>query len=474
MNRDETLALFARGYRHWNAWADAMLAEKEQLIEAGHWEEGYHIKSRQPMRSWEERATADFSGHRFGDDTDFFGFRFAGPANFEGAIFSGHARFHAADFVGIARFSYAEFDRGSNFDGVEFPESAEFSRTTFRGSAAFAGTKFQKGAHFDHAVFEEDFQFNQGLCKGILSLQGATVSGRAVLLKTEVDCRAEFQQATFSGQLFVHRTVFLDNASFDHSNFEGPAYISESSFNKEARMLGVRGKGLVLSKVEFGEPPVFSAAHFDEPPLFDRVDLAPERFVSGQGDGEEVAFPERWRALRRLAAHAHDHERELLFFKGEIVSRRGTEDTWKHFRFWAGWIYQVLSDFGLSMTRPLIWLFATLVLFAGFYLHTSSTALAKPGVVAPCPPDSRETLVAALSLSIHSAVPFAGMGSSGKAEEIYACLYGLRARGLPTHGIAPQPIIPAYVSFAGVGQFIVSTVLIFLLVLAIRNQFRIR
>ena len=474
MNDHDTLALYVNGFKHWNAWVDRMLAEKEELVEAGLWEDGQHVKAPGPMRSWEERATADFSGRRFQDDADFMGFRFPGPANFERATFSRHARFHGAEFVGIARFHDATFEGGSDFNGVEFPELALFTGTTFRGSAAFAGTTFQEGVRFDGATFEEGFQFNKGLCKRILSLQGATVSGRAVLWGTDVDCRADFQRATFSGQLLVHESLFRDNASFDHASFQGPAYISDSSFMKEARMLAVRGKGLFLSQVQFGELPVFSAAHFDEAPLFDRVGLRPERFEGGRGQGEDKALPERWRALRRLARQAHDHERELQFFKGEVVSRRGTEDTWKHFRFWAGWTYQLLSDFGQSMTRPLVWLIASMVLFAVFYLCASHATLQDSGVAPACARDSSETLLAAASLSIHRTMPFAGMGSSGKAEEIYACLYGFRANDVPTRGMQPRPVMPAVVSFAGVVQFLVSAVLIFLFGLAIRNQFRIR
>ena len=38
MTRDETIALFLQGREAWNAWAEAMLAERKALEEAGEWD----------------------------------------------------------------------------------------------------------------------------------------------------------------------------------------------------------------------------------------------------------------------------------------------------------------------------------------------------------------------------------------------------------------------------------------------------
>ncbi len=236
-------------------------------------------------------------------------------------------------------------------------------------------------------------------------------------------------------------------------------------------MLAVSGRGLFVASVDFGELPNLLAAHFDEAPLFEDVDLAPERFAKGRNEAMDKAAPELWRALRRLASQGHDHERELQCFKGEITARRGTVDTWRSVGFWAGWSYQVLSDFGQSMGRPLALLLASTFLFAGFYLPAGRPASQESGIAITCVSDSR--VVAAARLSVHRAMPFAGMGSSGEIDEIFACLYGLPAKA-PEAGLAPQPVVRGCVWLAGVAQFLVSAVLIFLFVLAVRNRFRIR
>ena len=85
-------------------------------------------------------------------------------------------------------------------------------------------------------------------------------------------------------------------------------------------------------------------------------------------------------------------------------------------------------------------------------------------------------LWAALGLSIRKAVPFAGVASANKLDQIYACLYGIHGDS-PTSGDLPErfaPVIPDAVDYIGIGQLLLSLVLIFLFLLAVRNQFRIR
>ena len=89
--------------------------------------------------------------------------------------------------------------------------------------------------------------------------------------------------------------------------------------------------------------------------------------------------------LRRLAAQGHDHECEIQFLTGEIIARRGTMDTWSRPRFWAGLLYEVLSDFGRSVVLPVLWLAVSIWVFAGIYgSHNPELALVPYGQEAPC------------------------------------------------------------------------------------------
>ena len=470
MNRDDTLALFASGPRHWNAWADQMLAHKEKLIEAGTWEEGNQLKpAGSPTALWEESATADFAGHRFDTDVDLKRFRFPGPATFEGATFFGRASFAGAEFIGRTDFRKATFERISDFTSAKFRRLAIFVETTFRNEAIFLSNQFDSDVRFDRATFEDELSFNQSRCASWCSFEGASVASRAMFMKTKIHRRADIRQANFSGYFIVDDCVFSGDVGFDHANFLDGAYITGSSFKKNAYFKAVSGKGLFLTNVDFARLPDFAAAHFDEAPQLSGVDLAPSRFAK-----DPTTSPERWRALRRLAIHDRDHELELRCFEGEIRARRGTVDNWTHLRFWAGYAYQLLSGFGQSMTRPLIGLGASILVFAGLYLATSYHASQSEVMPPACIPSSAEAFASAATLSIHRALPFAGIGSSGKADQIYACLYGLRTNTQSDHALVTGPVIPNTVVIAGTLQFFISALLMFLFVLAIRNHFRIR
>ena len=134
-----------------------------------------------------------------------------------------------------------------------------------------------------------------------------------------------------------------------------------------------------------------------------------------------------------------------------------------HLRFWVGWLYQILSDFGRSMVRPLLWLGIGLLAFAGIYASQNPAVWQQPfAAYVVCTAGSGDVRAAALELSVHNAVPFAGIGASGRLEQVYACLYGIQTDMPSIPGQLPTgfaPVIPYGISFAGVLQFLVSAVL---------------
>ena len=233
----------------------------------------------------------------------------------------------------------------------------------------------------------------------------------------------------------------------------------------------------MLDHPKFEHLPDFTGAHFDEAPAFDNIDLQPERFRNASTDGASVGAPERWRALRRLAVQGHDHERETLFFKGEMMARRGTRDTRTNLWFWVDWTYQILSDFGHSLTRPLLGLIITVATFACLYALPNDAVWEGPlAREISCQAGSGDVRMATLVLSLHNAIPVAGIASTGKLPQAYACVYGLDADTTSTldpSASTNAPIVPGWVVILGFCQSVVSAVLVFLVLLAVRNRFRI-
>ena len=243
----------------------------------------------------------------------------------------------------------------------------------------------------------------------------------------------------------------------------------------------MRGKAVVLDHPKFSILPDFTGAHFEEAPVLDAVDLDPECINKNEREKRlrsRVGLPERWRTLRKIAVQGHDHERELLYFKGEVTARRGTRDTWRNLWFWVGWTFQVLSDFGRSATRPLVGLGISVIVFAIFYTLPNDSIWEQPfSESVPCKIGSGDARVASILLSLHNTVPVAGIASTGKIQHAYACLYGIEPNTFITQEKFTNvntTYVPYGVVILGFCQSIISTVFIFLVLLAIRNRFRIR
>ncbi len=164
-----------------------------------------------------------------------------------------------------------------------------------------------------------------------------------------------------------------------------------------------------MADAVFEAVPDFIQAHFEEAPRLDNMHVGGRLLTSEipQKDKKlsrrvklhrklksrsyayrritnaDYNMPARWRALKRLAIEGHDTDRELEFFSGEIRSARFAGDwplpwpvwkagAWSGFlRFWAGLLYQLLSNFGRSLLRPFFSWSLCIVIFAVFFLGQS-------------------------------------------------------------------------------------------------------
>lgn len=157
----------------------------------------------------------------------------------------------------------------------------------------------------------------------------------------------------------------------------------------------------------------------------------------------------RFRKLKGYAVENHDHIAELNFFADEVRTRRFWQDKPSSGMFWLGLAYEAVADFGRSAWRPFILLTATWLVFSAAYFSLSHRAYYG------CPTSVSDAALVSFS---NSTVFAASAGATQKARE---CLYG------PDHE-------PKSVAVAQTVQRIVSAVLIFFILLALRNKFRVK
>jgi hypothetical protein len=154
---------------------------------------------------------------------------------------------------------------------------------------------------------------------------------------------------------------------------------------------------------------------------------------------------------------------KLKAFKGEIRSKRFTEHKPWNVVFWFGLLYDAISNFGQSATRPLLIWIMQIFIFGYFYFREGyyhgdrwRTCLRAGG----------DPLLQALLISVKNAFVAFASSRDPRIISAYECLYG------PS---TDTPHIPFRVTITEMlVQVPLSAGLIFLFLLAVRNQFKIK
>lgn len=519
MNQEESVALWWQGKDAWNAWAEATLVEKKTLKDAGAWQvnekgEGQNDET----RKWMKDTTVDLSGMRFmtraladldltqagiykdafshssaninpqivveGDVIDFSGFVFPCQAWFGGAQFYGQAAFGAAQFYGqagfratqfhkVARFDRAHFHATVEFQGAEFVDNADFSNGTFSGEVTFWGARFRRFAWFNEAQFKQLARFSTAVFDGWAWFEMAQFCGEARFGGAAFHNWAGFKGVKFLGLARFVGAKFSNGASFRGAQFGYTKNLKDAEFNgvKVERTFDMTGAA-------FSKVPAFNQADFAQAPDLDDVTYPFPPFfrfwIRGWDDEAKTvrraetlkADAAKYRHLRRLAILGHDHENEAKAFKGETRAKRGTEHYPWLAAFWLGVGYDALSDFGRSMMRPFYAWLALTAAFAAFYYWSSDA----PSLWACAP--AAKGLGAGIAawgeaayLGIKNGLIVIGLGSESKINQAHACLYG---------GTIQEPVFPSGLSVWQIAQNVLSAPLIFLFLLGVRNQFKIK
>ncbi len=438
--------------------------------------EGCKFEDEVSFRDAQLHCPSHFIRAGFVRSADFIRTQFGGDTWFDLSWFELDANFSDAKFSSKTHFDRTEFKQSVNFEKSSFTQRVQFRKTYFRGWADFEDTTFKKFAYFKLAHFEQGVNFGQ-----------AKFLAQAAFDDADFDKEAKFDDSEFCGRASFSKTTFHGPASFMHTRFGRATSFQEAIFVKDTRFVAIKGADMfTLEAAHFSEAPDFTQAHFEEAPRLDNATFP----KPARAEGEAA----RWRSLKRLALQGHDHDRELLFFANELRSTRGVSDrslpsipnavervgrklkyffgkaedenaqalpVWRNSaRFWMGLAYQWFSSFGRSMLRPLLWWAVVTLAFAGSYWWGSLNGNS-------CVGGGSNTFNSALYLSLNKALIFSGIGTPEYLSQSYACLYGTMGENLP-------PVIPDYVAFMGILQTVFSGTLIFLFLLAVRNQFRIR
>ncbi len=355
----------------------------------------------------------DFSGHQFDGEVDFSDLVLIN-SRFEQTRFSRIVDFRNARFCSHTSFHQARFERQVSFDSVEFDGAVDFM-----GAAFWCGCSFS-GARFEAAWFHEAEFLERGFSSNI-----------------SPNTLVSFSNAKFTSIVDFREAVFgdPDPASVRRTwpervvDFSGATFAASASFYK----------------AKFGSAPAFFDTKLHADTNFDLV-------YWEQGGGKRVRPGYAVRAWERLELIMSQLEKPLdrhRFFRLKMRYRRQTDGP---FLSALNRLFELTCDYGWGVQRAFSWwvchwLAFALVLFVNSGVQTETR-------------EWWELARAAIGVGFANAHAFLGLASDGAYLEA-------SRRMLERNDV--WGLLPV----CGTVQAVLGPTLLFLVLLTLRNRFRL-
>lgn len=369
----------------------------------------------------------NFSGHSFQNENeiDLSGLTFV-YSNFSGVRFgAGRTTFDDARFFGGASFSGAVFG-GVVFFYTEFNETVSFASSKFENGVAFVGVDFMAGASFRNALFKEfatfiDSKFEE---RNITHLEPSPKI-------------ADFRKAKFMGITTFRKVTFGSNEKIDPRAKwpQWKADFTDAQFNTTTRFRGS----------VFGGAPAFFNTTFHEDTDFSQIDWK-------KADTNTISADDAIRAWERLELIMSKLEKPFErheFFRLKMRARRRTDSCILRT---LNWIFEVTSDYGWGVKRAFSWWFC--------HWFGMSILLCLNAGTAAIAADWWKLAKAALGTGFANAHAFLGLASTGGYLE--SCKKVL----LKNNEFG-------FLTVIGTAEVFLGPIFLFLLLLTLRNRFRL-
>ena len=291
-----------------------------------------------------KQKSLDLSGVVFPKEARFQGREFP-DVNFSHAIFNGHAYFWNTTFKGHANFSFTQFKGQASFKDAKFTG----------GYTYFINAKFEEKADFETSIFNgNDVSFsNVKFNKFVIFEQSIFSSESAKFRDTEFHDLTIFQNARFEGRADFRTMGNKSDVGAFHDvvNFEGVKFFDYAIFENR-----IFRKRTIFKNCTFHKAPHFHGCRFHQDTNFTDA-----RFLDQQGDEAARAY----RTLKQDMEEKRARQEQLVFYALEMKSRRHTEKK-KLIKFLSS-LYEVTSDYGQSISLPLLWLALSFAIFTICY-----------------------------------------------------------------------------------------------------------
>ncbi len=292
--------------------------------------------------SFMDFSEMDSSGNLFPNGVSFEGRVLIG-ASFSFTIFKGPVSFHGTEFLGVTIFDGAQFLEGANIDQAKFHGHASFGSTEFTPYCALHTKQGHGLVNFEESKFRRNADFTR-----------ANFGVAAGFEKVEFAERAEFGDAEFQ-----------NNVSFNDAKFRGSTSFRGASFSRPPKFF----------ETELHEDLDFGNANWNEA----QRSYSRRHRRRDEQDAVERDAADAVRAWDRLALIMSQRERlheRHDFFRMKMRAQR-QRDGWSLLSL-ANWLFDKSSDYGWSVGQAmsswighitLMWLTLTLANPVGCELY---------------------------------------------------------------------------------------------------------
>ena len=388
--------------------------------------------------------------------------------DFSSSTFPDGADFTNALVIGTADFSDVSLQYDVDFEGAFFQNTVQFRRAQFAGSVFFHHTTFNVAVYFNNARFtsarrqnhakHEGVGFRNASVRGEASFTGVDFSGKAIFDSMVFGDDATFLGACFRKSVDFGRAEFHRTVSFKEAQFLGSSDFNDASFKAQTSFQGAI----------FKSPPRFFGTELHEDTDFESVDWrrAESSYRQGQGlagrtersseDRDTVANAAAdaarvWDRLALIMSRLERSPERHEFHRLRMRAQRARDGL--RFPTVVNWLFDLSSEYGWNVTRAFICWFGHIAFFACVLFLAACRG---------CPSASWVPLLFDCFLtSFSNSHSFLGLASDGGYLDA------------ATSAVKDSGIARSLLNAIGVVQAIVGPILLFLVLLALRNRYRL-
>ena len=362
----------------------------------------------------------------------------------------------ALDTRGFAGVDIPHVNSPIDFLHVDFPDFVCFKEFVFVGLTTFDGARFPGLIHlFLGTAFASGVTFN-----------GAGFYGKFIGMQAQFSERACFIGATFHQTATFSHCLFRGNTEFVGARFIGAARFNQCEFGLDAR----------FADAVFENQADFRSARFEGPTHFQRTDF--KSFVPGFFDAmlheytewHDAKWPQtpaepdeardqiqRYQRLARLMNGLEKPYDQHFFFRKELHVQRRIERwnlvLWMNPVFWMNLVYEGICDYGYGLGRVVVLWLVHMTLGAVALCASRVGTLTDEKTLWRATHEAFSDFHVAFALSFGNAHGPLGLNRSFFEDAL---------KDWPWYGVV------------GPVQTVLGVIILFFLLLTIRNRFRMR